>query len=333
MSNFDRLQLNVLIALWNAGAVADNPWVHIETVCLSLNINPKLLDSLVQRAYQKQLIDMSLGGYGCVTALGHEMLENHMERTWAEEERLVLEAAVKLTKEKANYQRWVYWNDLEKEVGSLNHSLNDLVNALEAKGFFVHEFDEGVKVGSGGYDFLERQSNKVTGHMTVNTTNNTINAGTNNVNVIGDNNSATLAIQVNPDFQQAIQSVLDLIETSELNALHKEEYHSLMRRIDELSQREQTPEVKELAKSKILTLENGLKASELLLKAAPYMVVSNLLCKCSVLVFLFFLFHVILLVVGAVGTVGKCSSFFHGFHSPGSVSPSAFGLRKRWQSG
>lgn len=85
----------------------------------------------------------------------------------------------------------------------------------------------------------------------------------------GNSQSVIVTHNINPDFTEAIKDLAGLVRSSSLSELDKEERLADIDRIKQLSQKEQTPEVIALAKSKINLLETGLKVADVTLKAGP----------------------------------------------------------------
>ncbi len=85
----------------------------------------------------------------------------------------------------------------------------------------------------------------------------------------GNTQTVTFTHNINPDFTEAIKALAGLVNSSSLSNLDKEERLAEIDRINQLGEKEQTPEVIALAKSKITSLETALKVADLALKAGP----------------------------------------------------------------
>ncbi len=85
----------------------------------------------------------------------------------------------------------------------------------------------------------------------------------------GNTQTVTVTHNINPDFTEAIKALAGLVNSSSLSNLDKEERLAEIDRINQLGEKEQTPEVIALAKSKITSLETALKVADLALKAGP----------------------------------------------------------------
>lgn len=75
----------------------------------------------------------------------------------------------------------------------------------------------------------------------------------------------------NPDFNSAVDAVVNLIKESSLNNFKKEDLLTDVERIKNLAQLEPSQELVEHAKSKINYLETAIKGTELVTKLAPYL--------------------------------------------------------------
>jgi hypothetical protein len=88
----------------------------------------------------------------------------------------------------------------------------------------------------------------------------------------GHHNVQSVIINVNPEFDKALAKMIELVTTSTLTELQKEETVRDLQRVAELAQKPRTPEVLELAKQK-LELAKGVIAigKDLAFMAAPFL--------------------------------------------------------------
>lgn len=207
-----QLQDDFLEKMYEHAEGKANEFIDLLPIEQDLGISDSDGKDIFLRLREQGLIDGSLGKRGYITPYGREQIEDFMEKTYAEEELLVLKTAADLTK--GQNQGWIMWNPLEQALPELKYPLRDIVNELERKRFFLHEFDEGVKVGPQGYEFLQQRANRDTG-FAVNYNQN-ITTGHGSPVVIGDSNTVVTNTSVNPEFDSAILALTKVIETSSM---------------------------------------------------------------------------------------------------------------------
>ncbi|MGB7207402.1 MAG: hypothetical protein WBD27_01965 [Pyrinomonadaceae bacterium] len=172
---------------------------------------------------------------------------------------------------------WVPIASITQRANLPWNELNDILINLENRKCLIDATEDLVKLNGAGIEQMEasdKNPNEGTKDFPATIINNYHSNTTFNAPVGGfqqhtanSTQNVTQQIAINPDFSQAIESLADIIRTSHLVDLEKEEKLLEVERIRQLSDRDQTPEVKALAKTKILTLENGLKAADLAVKA------------------------------------------------------------------
>jgi predicted metalloendopeptidase len=109
----------------------------------------------------------------------------------------------------------------------------------------------------------------VTPHFAVthNTTNiNAPNSG--NVQTGGQGNTQT--ISVSPDFDKAINSLLQLVQSSSLEPHDKDELRDEVVKVNTLALKEASPGILDKIKSRMSLISSGLTAAGLIVKAKPY---------------------------------------------------------------
>lgn len=165
-------------------------------------------------------------------------------------------------------------DQIEKNTQISTHEMNGILLYLESKDLIEFPGGDIVRIKSRGIDEVERAKN----HPEEKTDN--FPPQINNITNIhgnfygglqqgGEGNTQNNQVNVNPDFNNAIKELIDLVNNSDLHILEKEERLAEIDRIQQLAQREQTPEVQELGLSKVKLLETGLKVGEMALKASP----------------------------------------------------------------
>lgn len=200
-----------------------------------------------------------------LTPTGVYLAEEYMAKDYAEKELLVLKTIQQLSKYNPNNQ--VHFSDLQKAVNMSLHDLNEIITELDnRKGYLGQAFDEHLKLSPAGKEFLQGKSN--TNNQAGNTYNTYINAPSNN-QIGGKNNTQNAQININPEFDKAIESLVDLVKNSSFSEIDKEDHIADIERIKQLSQKEKSPDVIERAQKKISLLKSALEVGEMVVKATP----------------------------------------------------------------
>lgn len=87
----------------------------------------------------------------------------------------------------------------------------------------------------------------------------------------GEENTQNIYINDNDEFNKALNSLLELIQSSSIGDSEKEECFSNLRSIQKLAGKEMTLQNIEQAKLRLNLLDTTLKGTDIALKAAPYM--------------------------------------------------------------
>ena len=89
----------------------------------------------------------------------------------------------------------------------------------------------------------------------------------------GRGNVQNVINNTNPDLASALTAIIQLIHGSDLSELDKEEAAANAERINQLSQRQQSPDVVERTKQKFDLLKSALEIGDLAVRTAPYLAI------------------------------------------------------------
>jgi len=211
-----------------------------------------MMSLLRRKKWAEISFEKNLGGEIYLLPAGVIRAEEIMEKTYAEEERLVLKKILELGKSERGGQ--VPVAKLQKSVSHLiTLPLFEIIDALDKKDFLGPGQDDCVKIGTGGLELLQKQSNRSGGF----TVNNTINAGPNSNIAIGDNNQQSISQSVNPDFNESINAIAEVIKASAMSDSDKRIAHAELEEIVDCYIRKD----KEKGRYKVLSLDNFLKVA------------------------------------------------------------------------
>src|SRR5262249_55989050 len=87
----------------------------------------------------------------------------------------------------------------------------------------------------------------------------------------GQQNVQNVVININPDFDKNIASLVGLIRTSSLGETQKEESLVDLKRVSELAQKEKTPDVIEAATKRLNLIKAAFEVVKLGAAAGPYL--------------------------------------------------------------
>ena len=267
--NFREQQNVFLKTLYKLSGDSAYKSVETDEIQKQLAFTDDQIAAIIIRLKEKELAKFTFSS-SYITAKGIEELEKTMKFDYQEKEYEILEKLV----EKGAYKAI---NDQEL-ADSLSISKNDLYVFLDdfCRKDWVSTIPGGdVRVHPAGVTaFHKWQTSNNPSNLQVSGSYFQTNIhGNSNNQIGGQNNTQNVQVNNNPDFNSAIESLIQLTETSSIPLLQREDIISDIERIKQLGEREQTPEIVEHAKAKLLTLENALKLTEIAAKAVPLITV------------------------------------------------------------
>jgi Mn-dependent DtxR family transcriptional regulator len=243
--------------------------VEMAKITSTLNIpNEKIMDIMMQLK-KKNLAQFDFGGNASLTPDGVEEIGNEMEKTYAEQELLVLKTIHELSKN--NTRGEAHFSEVEKAVGLPFIVLCEIIDELhDRKNYLGEASDEHLKLSPRGKEFLQGRSNLNQSGSINNITH--INAPVGNLQQFTNNSNQTFTQNniTNPEFNDAITSLIELVKSSAISNFKKEDLISDIERIKQLAEEKPSSELVEHAKTKINYLEMAFKGTELATKVAPY---------------------------------------------------------------
>jgi hypothetical protein len=87
----------------------------------------------------------------------------------------------------------------------------------------------------------------------------------------GNQNIQNVVVNINPDFNEAVSNLLELIRSSTLEELKKDDAIEALERVTKLAQKEKTPDVIEAATKRLTLLKTAFEVVKLSAQAAPYL--------------------------------------------------------------
>lgn len=214
-----------------------------------------------------------------ITTKGLVEVRKLMASNYAEREYSVLESIYELGNRTP--EEMVLISDLTTALHMSPREIYPIINDLEKRKKLIGGIEQAVWIVPAGIEEIERireNPEKATENFPANVTNNyntTINAP---VGAFQQNTqhstqivSQTANITNNPEFDKAVNSILQLIKNSSIEKDEKEELNKEVENINNLATKEPSQSVLERAKLRISFLETLLKAADLFGKAAPYL--------------------------------------------------------------
>ena len=238
-----------------------NPQQSVETKFLGKKINMEEPEISQVGVYLKEegLIDFFTFGNINITHKGRKMVEASMAETHAQKERRVLEAI----KDMSRMSRIIVFPDLAKRLEMSESELAVICNGLHDDDSINFPGGDFVEMKAGGYRRLEPSENQPTTGPVIN---------------IGQNyGAAAIGTHINQvvihneEFTQAINNLVQLVQSSPLDSSDKEEITEEVVRINNLAAREPSENRLDKIKSSIKGLEVVLGSAQLLEKAKPYL--------------------------------------------------------------
>lgn len=202
-----------------------------------------------------------------ITTRGIDVMQN----SYAEKETLVLRKIYDLSEQ--NTAKPVFLQQLESEMAMGWQEVTGFCKGLDEQGFVdwppnVDSYLYITRQGIDGVQSLGKPKSPAGGdtyHLSINNMHGGVHQGP----------GGTQYIQVNitndQEFDQAIQSLLQLIGSSSLPL--KDELHEQVVQLNNLALQEPSPGLLEKAKFRLNMVEVGLKGTDLLIKAGPYLAI------------------------------------------------------------
>ena len=240
-----------------------NPQQPVETKFLGKKINMEEPEISQVGVYLKEegLIDFFTFGNISITHKGRKMVEGNMAESYAQKELRVLEAM----KDMSRMSRIILFPDLAKRLEMSESELALICNGLHDEDSINFPGGDFVEMKAGGYRRLEPSENQTS-------TGPTINIGQNfGAAAIGAQVNQVVNVTHNEEFNQAINNLVQLVQSSPLDSSDKEEATEEIVRINHLAAREPNSGRLDKIKSAIKSLEVVLGSAQLLGKAKPYL--------------------------------------------------------------
>lgn len=163
----------------------------------------------------------------------------------------------------------------EKEGFDESYAI-EIYDYLRSEGLFGHEqVDGSLSLSHRGVLEVEQSiiyPQKPTDHFPATVIQNFSGPIYGGVQTGGQNNTQHVSVNVNSSFGEAVKRLTELVNNSPASSLYKEESVQALERVQQLAQKEKSPDVVKLAKDKLdivkTTLEVGKGLAEI---AAPYL--------------------------------------------------------------
>ena len=261
-----------LITVYSLSKGTNQP-IDTMQICEILNIDYGTEASEIgQHLYAKGLL--SWAGFAAVylSDAGIEAAEKIMEQKYADEELMILREIHERGKNHPN--GLVKFEDLATDFPNLSLPMHEIIEEIDRKGLLGQGVDEYIKIGSGGLELLQKKSNR-TGGITINDNrqHNTIHSGANSINTIGNYNQITNSQTVNPEFDNAVRSLIDLINASSMENEEREDAFDILKSVNKIALREPTPTLLERGLTFVTALKPIFETINLLGAAAPHLAV------------------------------------------------------------
>jgi len=212
-----------------------------------------------------------------ITTRGIDEIERVMAQSYAAKEFRVLKT-IHETKHKA-FNGWVNLDDLERELPDIPRpELFMILKDLEERKGLIGSVDQAVWIVPAGIEELEQAEqhpNRSTQYFPAQIINNyTLNVqGDNRANIQQGTHGSTQNITLtnNPDIDQAIRSLLELLQASSIPDDDKEEIQGEIDKVSKLALKEPAPGLLERAKNRLDLIKVAVTGTDIAIKAAPHL--------------------------------------------------------------
>jgi DNA-binding MarR family transcriptional regulator len=269
-STYAERELNVLRAIYELGKGQPENWVLIDDLGKALEMSFQEINSiLIDLEKRKRLIGAIEEAVWMLPA-GIEKIEALDKESYTEQEYIVLEKIAKDCSINGGMSRSALAESLSMSPDYLYVFLID----FEKKGWISLTFGENGKVevtpqGITAFHKMENRRDQTPPQTYVGDIYNTHIYAPSNNQIGGRGNIQNAQININPEFESAIKSLLELVRKSDLTDIDKEDAISEIERLNQLAQKEKTPQVIERAQKGISLLKSLLEVGELAMKVSP----------------------------------------------------------------
>ena len=261
------LRNKYILGLYKLSSGDNTQSIYIEDLRREVNISDQEERTLYYYLKDKKLVRMVFQRQVNLTTKGIDKAEKLMQKSYAGKELLVLEKIYEMCQKSSN--RHILYKDSPKDIDVDPYNLDDIIEELHNKGYLDSKYDEHYKISIKGIEFLQGRSN-MPNHISARDIYNTNIHGNSNNQIGGQSNKQNAQININPEFDNAIKSIVELIKVSSISNFKKEDLITDIERIQNLAKNPPSIELVEHAKSKINYLDIALKGTDLSLKVAPY---------------------------------------------------------------
>jgi hypothetical protein len=237
--------------------------VAIQTVKDKLRLSYSDNKQIFEYLFQARLITMPVFGNVTLTDSGIGRVEKEMSLKYAEKEKSVLKALFEKTRNDD-----VTASELAKIIPVPEEDIFYILKDFNRKGWSEERFVDTASITEQGVTALHNweQINATIVRDIYNT-----NIHGPSINQIGgQGNTVSIAHTSNSRFDEAIGSIVDLLQTSSLNTNDKEEALADVQSLSKMAV-QPPPNAFERAKLRITAIETLVKGTELVVKLAPYL--------------------------------------------------------------
>jgi DNA-binding MarR family transcriptional regulator len=239
-------------------------------LCQRIGIDFDKEGSIVAQLHKDNLVSWAAGfDWISLTPRGIKEAERLVELRYAEKETRVLKKIYDLSGQ--NTIKPVGFHELVPALGITDREVSGICKGLEEQGFIEWPGGDYVQITAAGVHAIESLGQPTpkaggdTYNMNINTLHGAAQQGPGNVQ------SVNIAVTTNPDFDQAVAVVLQLIQASRLPDDEIEELREEVVKLNKLALSEPKSGLLERAKARIDFVRLGLQGTEVLIKAGPHL--------------------------------------------------------------
>jgi Mn-dependent DtxR family transcriptional regulator len=265
-----KLREDYLATLWemhagNYGADVDN-----KELCRRIGIDYDTEGTIIaQPLYGEELIKWTSFERVFLLPKGRPEAERIVEQRYAAKETLVLKKIYELSGQ--NTTKIVGFHELVPATGMTDREVSGVCKGLEEQGFIEWPGGDYVNITSAGIHAIESlgqpppKAGGDTYHMKIGTVHGAVQQGSGNVQ------NVNITVTNNPEFDQAIAGLLQLIQASRSPDDEIEELKDEVVKLNRLALSEPKPGLLEKAKARIDLMKVSFEGAKLLVQAAPYL--------------------------------------------------------------
>jgi Mn-dependent DtxR family transcriptional regulator len=260
------LQQKYLLKLYELSDGNLITYVSMEQIENDLGISNEDATSVMMNLQAKQLAEFAVFGKVKIEPRGIEVVEEAKNKLYAEKEYLVLKTIYDFGA--PGHTRFFIIDDVVRQLQMDYREVSNIITDLDERKHLVESREHDVRILPAGIEAIESTKKEPPPH----TINYNMNIGENYGNAgQGSGFNQSITITNNPEFDQAIAGLIQLIQSSTLPNHEIEELQEEVIKLNRLALAQPKPGLLEKAKARIDVVRGGLQGTIAIVRGLQYL--------------------------------------------------------------